>query len=81
MVRLATHNPIQEINMENQKGNTWRALLAGFLSYCTYRIFWDYIYPHLGVEWNRYIVMAVFFLSFVALYVYDKKRREKKRQE
>ena len=67
--------------MENQKGNTWRALLAGFLSYCTYRIFWDYIYPHLGVEWNRYIVMAVFFLSFVALYVYEQKRREKKRQE
>ena len=67
--------------MENQKGSFWRGVLFGFFSYCIFRIFWDYIYPHLGVEWNRYLVMAVFFLSFVALYVYDKKRREKKRQE
>ena len=67
--------------MENQKSSFWRGVLFGFFSYCIFRIFWDYIYPHLGVEWNRYLVMAVFFLSFVALYVYDKKRREKKRQE
>ena len=67
--------------MENQKGSFWRGVLFGFFSYCIFRIFWDYIYPHLGVEWNRYIVMAVFFLSFVAHYVYDKKRREKKQQE
>ena len=68
--------------MENQKGSFWRGVLFGFLSYCTFRIFWDYISPHLGVEWNRYIVMAVFFLPLVALYLlYEQKRREKKRQE
>ena len=67
--------------MENQKGSFWRGVLFGFLSYCIFRIFWDYISPHLGVEWNRYIVMAVFFLPLVALYLYEQKRREKKRQE
>ena len=67
--------------MENQKGSIWRGVLFGFFSYCIFRIFWDYIYPHLGVEWNRYLVMAVFFLPLVALYLYEQKRREKKRQE
>ena len=67
--------------MENQKGSFWRGVLFGFLSYCIFRIFWDYIYPHLGVEWNRYLVMAVFFLPLVGLYLYEQKRREKKRQE
>ena len=67
--------------MENQKGSFWRGVLFGFFSYCIFRIFLDYIYPHLGVEWNRYLVMAVFFLPLVALYLYEQKRREKKRQE
>ena len=55
------------------------AYLAGFFASVLFDVFWRIFYSKLGIELNKYVVMACFFIVIVsAAYYFDKKRRLKK---
>ncbi|EEV88863.1 hypothetical protein [Cardiobacterium hominis] len=67
--------------MKNKKRPIFPALLAGFLSYFLFRIFWDYIYPNLGVELNRKVTFICFFaIAALILFLYNIKRYRKNKE-
>lgn len=67
--------------MKTEKYFFWLSFWVGLISWLLYRIFWAFVYPKLGVEWNQYLVMAIFFLSGVLLAAYYGKKQQKKAEK
>ena len=60
--------------MKDGKLTFFSGALVGLLSYWLFKLFWNYLYPRLGVEWNQYAVMAAFFFTpILIVFFYDKK--------
>ena len=68
--------------MKNKKQPIFPALLTGFLSYLLFRMFWDHVYPKLGIELNRNITFLCFFaIAALILFLYNLKRYGKNKEE
>jgi hypothetical protein len=53
-------------------------VLAVFFAKLLFDIFWEDFYPRMGIDLNKYVVMACFFIVIVATaYYFDKRRRLK----
>lgn len=64
--------------MKEDKTSILVGCLTGFFGKLFFDIFWEDFYPKMGIELNKYVVMACFFIVIVsAAYYFDKRRRMK----
>lgn len=58
-----------------------RTFLIALFSNMLFNIFWDVYYPKVGIEWHKYVAMAIFFsLAILASLYWERKKQSLAKQ-